>query len=296
MTGAERLLAACRREAVDATPVWFMRQAGGSLPGYLAMRERLSVEGIAADPDRCAEVSVMPVEAYGVDGADIMLPLAAMGVSLTLTPAGPVVEAPIRSAADVDRLRPLDPDADLPSILGAIRLVRAALAGRAATIGITGAPYTLASYLIEGGPSRDQARARAFMYRETAAWARLMHRLATAMAAYATAQVRAGAQVIQVFDSWAGALGPDAYRLGAAPYSRHVLDAIERAEKRLADGTYGLSVESGRPIPDERLETIPWAERTADELPCAKRILSTLAHRAYRRPVTDEDLNLEPAG
>lgn len=229
MIGQDRLLAAARRQAVDATPIWFMRQAGGSLPRYLTLRERYSVEEIARTPDLCAEVSVMPVEAYGVDGAvmfaDIMLPVAAMGVDLELTSAGPIIASPIRSAADVARLRQLDPETDLGPMLEAIRHVRRELAGRAALIGIAGGPFTLACYLIEGGPSRDQALAKAFMYREPAAWATLMDRLTDALCEYVVAQIRAGAQLIQVFDSWVGTLGAADYVRFAQPYTARVLAA-----------------------------------------------------------------------
>ena len=229
MIGQDRLLAAARRQAVDATPIWFMRQAGGSLPRYLTLRERYSVEEIARTPDLCAEVSVMPVEAYGVDGAvmfaDIMLPVAAMGMDLELTSAGPIIASPIRSAADVARLRQLDPETDLGPMLEAIRNVRRELAGRAALIGIAGGPFTLACYLIEGGPSRDQARAKAFMYREPAAWAALMDRLTDALCVYVVAQIRAGAQLIQVFDSWVGTLGAADYVRFAQPYTARVLAA-----------------------------------------------------------------------
>jgi uroporphyrinogen decarboxylase len=229
MTGEERLLAAARGRPVDATPVWFMRQAGGSLPGYLALRERHSVEEIARTPELCAAVSLMPVEALGVDGAvlyaDIMLVVAAMGVELELRSEGPVIERPIRSAADVARLRPVAPESDLRFTLDAIRLVRAGLAGRAALIGIAGGPFTLACYLIEGGPSRDQAQARAFMYGQPEAWERLMTHLTDTLVDYVAAQVRAGAQLIQVFDSWAGALGPAEYARFVAPHSARVLAA-----------------------------------------------------------------------
>ena len=206
-----------------------MRQAGGSLPRYLTLRERYSVEEIARTPDLCAEVSVMPVEAYGVDGAvmfaDIMLPVAAMGVDLELTNAGPIIASPIRSAADIARLRQLDPETDLGPMLEAIRHVRRELDGRAALIGIAGGPFTLACYLIEGGPSRDQARAKAFMYREPAAWAALMDRLTDALCGYVVAQIRAGAQLIQVFDSWVGTLGAADYVRFAQPYTARVLAA-----------------------------------------------------------------------
>jgi uroporphyrinogen decarboxylase len=231
MTGEARLLAAARLEPTDATPVWFMRQAGGSLPRYLAIRERHSVEEIARTPELCAEVSLLPVEALGVDGAvmfaDIMLPVAAMGVELALQSTGPVIARPIRNAADIERLRPIDPEADLRFTLDAIRLVRADLHERAALIGICGGPFTLACYLIEGGPSRDQHVARSFMHREHAAWAELLTRLTDALAGYVAAQVRAGAQLIQVFDSWAGAIGPADYVRFAQPYAAKVLAAAK---------------------------------------------------------------------
>ncbi len=231
MTGSERLLAACRRQAVDATPVWFMRQAGGSLPRYLAIRERHSVETIARTPELSAEVSLMPVEEYGVDGAvmfaDIMLPLGPMGVDVVLTPTGPSIASPIRSAADIGRLRPLDAETDLSFVMDAIRLVRRDLRGRAAVIGIVGAPFTLACYLIEGGPSRDHVLAKAFMYREPEAWSALMRLLTSSLAAYGVAQIRAGAQIVQVFDSWAGALGPSDYFNRVSFHTAQVLAAAE---------------------------------------------------------------------
>jgi uroporphyrinogen decarboxylase len=236
VTGGERLLAACAGQAVDATPVWFMRQAGGSLPGYLALRERHGVEEIARTPDLCAQVSLMPVDGYGVDGAvmfaDILLPLRAMGIDFQLRDDGPHIDRPIRSADDIRRLRPLDPEADVADILSAIRMVAAEAGERAATIGIVGAPFTIASYLIEGGPSRDPIRTRALLHREPATWAALMRPLAEAMAAYARAQVRAGASVVVVFDSWAGCLSPEAYRCDVAPWTTRVVDAIAAAGAR----------------------------------------------------------------
>ena len=233
MIGAERLLAACRREPVDATPVWYMRQAGGSLPRYQQLRERHSVMEIARTPELCAEVTSVAAETLGVDGAvlfaDVMLPVEAMGVELELTAAGPVIASPVRSAADVERLRTVDVASDLGFVLEAIRLVRARLAGRAAVIGICGAPFTLAAYLIEGGPSRDQAVARAFMRREPAAWHALMEKLTIVAVAYVAAQVAAGAEVIQVFDSWAGSLSAADYTTFVAPYSHRVLAAAPAA-------------------------------------------------------------------
>ncbi|MEJ7697410.1 MAG: uroporphyrinogen decarboxylase [Candidatus Limnocylindrales bacterium] len=230
MTGAERLMAACRGQSVDATPVWFMRQSGGSLPAYLAMREHHSVLEIARSPELCAEVTVGAAEALGTDGAvlfaDIMLPVEAMGVALTLTATGPVIERPIRTAADVAALRPIDPVADLGFVLDAIRLAREALEGRAALIGLAGGPFTVAAYLIEGGPSRDQMAARRLALAEPELWTALMDRLTEATVAYVTAQVGAGAEVIQLFDSWAGNLAAADYDRLVAPWSMRILDAV----------------------------------------------------------------------
>ncbi len=233
MTGAERLLAACRGEPVDATPVWFMRQSGGSLPAYLALRERHSVMDIARDPALCAEVTIGAAEVLGTDGAilfaDVMLPVEAMGVELQLTADGPVIDLPIRTAADVARLRTVDVDSDLGFVFEAIARSRTALDGRAAVIGLAGGPFTIAAYLIEGRPSRDQLTARRLAHRAPDVWAALLDRLTDVTVAYVGAQVAAGAQVIQLFDSWAGSLSASDYEHMVAPWSRRILDAIRSA-------------------------------------------------------------------
>ena len=229
MTGAERLLAACRGERVDATPIWFMRQAGGQLPRYLELRRTHSVVDIARTPALCAEVTVRAVDALGVDGAvlfaDIMLLVEAMGVPVELTSAGPVIQRPLRTLADVEALRPVDPETDLGFVLAAIGLVRTGLAGRAAVIGIAGGPFPLAAYLIEGAPSRDQLAARALMHRDPATWQALLDRLADATAAYVAAQGRAGADVVQLFDTWAASLTAAEYAANVAPWTRRILAA-----------------------------------------------------------------------
>jgi uroporphyrinogen decarboxylase len=229
MTGRERFHAACRGDPVDATPVWFMRQAGGQLSRYLALRERHSVVEIARTPALCAEVTVGAVEALGVDGAvlfaDIMLLVEAMGVPVELTSSGPVIDQPIRTLADVEALRPVDPATDLGFVLEAIGLVNDGLDGRAAVIGIAGGPFTLAAYLIEGVPSRDQLTARALMYRDPALWQALLDRLADATAAYVAAQASAGADVVQVFDTWAASLTPAEYAANVAPWTSRILSA-----------------------------------------------------------------------
>ncbi len=227
----DRFLRACRREPVDATPVWFMRQAGRSFAAYRKLRERYGILELAKTPDLCAEVTLMPVRELGVDAAvlfaDIMLPLEPMGVDLRIEPeVGPIIDRPIRSAADVKALRLFDP-AEVSFTLDAIRLVRHELEGTAGVIGFSGAPFTLACYLIEGRPSRDYAIAKAFMYREPAAWHDLMDRLSTMVVAYLRAQVAAGAEVVQVFDSWVGGLGPADYAAFVQPHLRRIFDGLD---------------------------------------------------------------------
>jgi len=226
----DRFLRACRLQPVDATPVWFMRQAGRSFAAYRKLRERYGILELAKTPDLCAEVTLMPVEQLGVDAAvlfaDIMLPLEPMGVGLRIEPeVGPIIDRPIRSAADVAALRQFDP-AEVSFTLDAIRLVRRALDGRAGVIGFSGAPFTLACYLIEGRPSRDFATAKAFMYREPAAWHDLMDRLSVMVVAYLQAQVEAGADVVQLFDSWVGGLGPADYREFVQPHVRWIFSTL----------------------------------------------------------------------
>jgi len=227
----DRFLRACRREPVDATPVWFMRQAGRSFAAYRSLRERYGILELAKTPELCAEVTLMPVRELGVDAAvlfaDIMLPLEPMGVDLRIEPeVGPIIGRPIRSAADVAVLRPFDP-AEVSFTLDAIRLVRRELDGKAGVIGFSGAPFTLACYLIEGRPSRDYAIAKAFMYREPEAWHDLMERLSTMVIAYLRAQVDAGAEVVQVFDSWVGGLGPADYAAFVQPHVRRIFAALD---------------------------------------------------------------------
>jgi uroporphyrinogen decarboxylase len=222
----DRFVRACRREPVDATPVWFMRQAGRSFAAYRTLRERYGILELAKTPDLCAEVTLMPVRELGVDAAvlfaDIMLPLEPMGVGLRIEPeVGPLIDRPIRSAADVAALRPFEA-AEVAFTLDAIRLVKRELRGEAGVIGFSGAPFTLACYLIEGRPSRDFATAKAFMYREPAAWHDLMERLSLMVVAYLRAQVDAGADVVQLFDSWVGGLGPADYREFVQPHVRRI--------------------------------------------------------------------------
>jgi len=228
MTGEQRFLAACRLRPVDATPVWYMRQAGRGIPEYERMRDRYGVLGIARTPELAARASILPIAAYGVDAAvmyaDVMLPTGPMGIDFDLTPEGPVLAAPVRSADDVRRLRVYDPDEELGFAMEAIRLARHELEGRQALIGIAGGPFTLAAYLVEGRASRDQSTARAFMYAQPEAWHELLGRIAEVGRRYLAAQVRAGAQAVQVFDTWAGSLGPDDYEAYVLPHAARLLE------------------------------------------------------------------------
>ena len=213
MTGRQRLLAAARREPVDTTPVWFMRQAGRSLPEYRALRERYDFLTVAKTPELAAAATLMPVSRLGVDGAvlfaDIMLPVEGMGVPFAIEPnKGPVIAAPIRSAADVDLLRVLDAEEATPYVLDAVRLLRSELGERAALLGFSGAPFTLACYLVEGHASREYPRTKALMYGEPAVWHRLMETLTEVVVRYLRGQIAAGA-VGGATKDVAGALGDD---------------------------------------------------------------------------------------
>ena len=227
-----RFLRACRREPVDCTPVWFMRQAGRYMPEYRAIRARHSLLDICSQPELAAEVTLQPVRALGVDAAilfaDILLPLQPMGITLEFAAGeGPVIHNPIRTPADVDALRPVDPRESLCHVLEAVRIVRLELDGQTPLIGFAGGPFTLASYIIEGGGSRNYLKAKRLMYAEPQAWHALMSKLARVVADYLVAQVQAGAQAVQLFDSWVGVLGPDDYREYVLPYSQWVLSQVE---------------------------------------------------------------------
>jgi len=233
-TGESRFLAALGHEQPDRTPVWFMRQAGRCLADYRALRERYPIMTLAKTPELCAEVTLMPVDAFGVDAAvlfaDIMIPLEPMGVSLEIQPeVGPIITDPIRSRAQVDALRPIDPDTQVGFVMDAIRIVRRELGGRQAIIGFSGAPFTLACYLIEGRPSRDHAAARAFMFREPDAWHALMEKISTVVIGYLNAQIDAGAHVVQLFDSWVGALNASDYVAYVQPHVARIFTEVRGA-------------------------------------------------------------------
>ena len=231
MTSVERFLSACRGGDVDATPVWFMRQAGRCLADYRELRERYDILTIARTPELCSRVSLMPVQALGVDAAvlyaDIMLPLEGMGVPFSIDPGvGPIIHEPLQTAVDIDRLRVIDAEEATPFLFESIRSLRRELDGKTALIGFAGAPYTVASYMIEGRPTRDFGRSKGLMYGQPDVWHRLMETLSEVTTRYLRAQVEAGVQVVQLFDSWIGSLGRQEYEAYVLPYSRRIFDSI----------------------------------------------------------------------
>ncbi len=229
MSPDARYLRAALGLPVDTTPVWFMRQAGRALPEYRKIRERATLLEITRDPALCAEVTLQPVRRLGVDAAilfaDITTPFAGLGVAFDIKEGvGPVIEHPVRTMADVQALRPFDAETAVGPLLEAIRLVRAE--SPVPLIGFAGAPFTLACYLVEGGPSRDFLRTKRLMHAEPETWAALLDRLVDATIAYLSAQVAAGAQAVQVFDSWVGGLSPLDYERRLLPWMRRLFEGI----------------------------------------------------------------------
>ncbi len=230
MTDTPTLLAAAAHEQGTALPVWFMRQAGRSLPEYRRVREGIAMLDSCRRPELVVEITMQPVRRHDVDAAiffsDIMVPVAAAGVDLEIKPGvGPVVAEPIRTAQQVRDLPELDPEA-IPDIAEAIRGIRGELSADKALIGFAGAPYTLASYLVEGGPSKDYARTKALMASDPRLWDELCGKLARISATFLRVQIDAGAQAIQLFDSWAGSLAPADYASRVQPHSGWVLSQV----------------------------------------------------------------------
>jgi uroporphyrinogen decarboxylase len=226
-----RFLRACRREPVDRTPVWFMRQAGRYLPEYRALRQKHTLLQLCRTPDLATEVTLQPLRRIELDAAilfsDLLLPLAPMGIPFDFVQGeGPAIEQPIRRAADIDRLREVDVLDSLAYTFDAIRQIKRELGSRVPLIGFAGAPFTLASYAIEGGHSNNFALTKSLMYSDPAAWHRLAHKLATTVADYLTAQIDAGVDAVQLFDSWVGALNEADYREFALPHTCRIFQAI----------------------------------------------------------------------
>jgi uroporphyrinogen decarboxylase len=229
----------------DTTPIWLMRQAGRYLPEYRAIREKLSFLELCKNPALCCEVMVKTVERLGVDAAiifsDLLPILEPMGLDLEYAHGeGPVIHNPIRESRDVDRVLELESTDSLHFVMETVRLTRADLPGRIPLIGFAGAPFTLASYVIEGGASRNYLHTKTLMYRDEGAWRALMQRLARAVTAYLNAQIAAGAQCVQLFDSWAGCLGPEDYR-------RHVLPHVQQIISGIVPGVPVINFATGNP-------------------------------------------------
>ena len=225
------IVRAARREPTPVTPVWLMRQAGRYLPEYRALRERYGFLELCRTPAAAAEVTLQPVRRFAVDAAilfaDILLILEPLDVGLEFAKGeGPVIHRPVRSEADVTRLKPIDVESSVGTVFETVRLVRRELAPSVALVGFAGAPFTVASYVVEGGASRDYLHTKRLMYEAPAAWHRLMEVLADATATYLNGQIDAGAQMVQLFDSWVGALAPDDYRTYVLPHTRAVIRAL----------------------------------------------------------------------
>ena len=246
-TAPAPFLRACRREPTEYTPVWLLRQAGRFMPEYRALRARFGFLELCKNPEAAAEVTLLPVERLGVDAAiifaDILLPLEPMGVGLEFAKGeGPVIHRPVRSAADVAGLASVDPQEATPFVFEAIRTVRKALSERVPLIGFAGAPFTVASYLIEGGASREYLHTKRLMHADPSTWHALMERLVKVTVGYLNGQIAAGAQAVQLFDSWVGALSPADYREFVLPHTRGVIRGLTPGVSviHFSTGTGGL--------------------------------------------------------
>ncbi|MBE0448031.1 MAG: uroporphyrinogen decarboxylase [Actinobacteria bacterium] len=227
----DRFLRACRCEPVDGTPVWLMRQAGRYMKEYRDIRAKHDFLTMCKRPEVAAEVTLQPVDKIGVDAAilfaDILLPLEGMGIDLEFAKGeGPVIHNPVRVKADVDKIQVVEAEEATPYVADAIKILRRELEGRVPLIGFSGAPFTLASYIVEGSGSRDYRYAKAMIYEAPEVWHTLMEKLAEIVTRYLRMQIKAGAQAVQMFDSWVGALGPVDYEKFVMPYSRRVMDNL----------------------------------------------------------------------
>lgn len=228
----ETFLKACRREPVDYTPVWLMRQAGRYMAEYMAIRNKYSFLEMCRIPEIAAEVTLQPVNKLGVDAAilfaDILLPLEGMGLQLEFAKnEGPVIHNPVRTRADVEAIRVIEAEEATPYVMEAIRILRRELADKVPLIGFSGAPFTLASYIIEGGGSKNYIECKKMMWQAPEVWQMLMEKIAEVILRYLKAQIAAGAQAVQLFDSWVGTLSPEDYRQYVLPYSKKVLDGLK---------------------------------------------------------------------
>ncbi|WP_277678512.1 uroporphyrinogen decarboxylase [Gracilibacillus dipsosauri] len=228
----DTILKAFRGEETDYTPVWYMRQAGRSQKEYRELKKKYSLFEITHQPELCAYVTKLPVDMYNVDAAvlykDIMSPLPAIGVDVEIQSGiGPVIENPIKTLKDVEKLGTIDPESDVPYVLETIRILTKEQL-QVPLIGFSGAPFTIASYMIEGGPSKNYHRTKALMYSDPKAWFALMDKLADMTITYVNAQIQAGAQAIQIFDSWVGALNVADYRTYIKPIMQHIFTELRK--------------------------------------------------------------------
>jgi uroporphyrinogen decarboxylase len=225
----DRFLRACRREPVDRTPLWIMRQAGRYLPEYRELRQRVDFLTLCRTPDLAVEATLQPLRRFPLDAAilfsDILLPLQALGVEMAFTP-GPTIAEPLRTRAQIDALALRPAEESVPFVAEAVRILRQELDGRAPLIGFCGAPFTLACYLVQGKGKEGFGAAKTMLYREPEMFERLLSKLALAMTDYLSLQVRSGAQAVQIFDSWGGILGLDEYRRFALPYVKTIVDGV----------------------------------------------------------------------
>jgi uroporphyrinogen decarboxylase len=225
-------LKACRGEATDFTPVWLMRQAGRYLPQYMAVRSKCTFLELCKTPELAAEVTIQPIDYLGADAAilfsDILTPVEPMGLKLDFVP-GPVFENPVRSMADVDALRIPDPEEGVPFVMETLRILRRAFEGRVPLIGFGGAPFTLACYMVEGKGSKDFAHIKKMMYAAPEVYAALMDKITEMDRLYLNAQVKAGAQAIQIFDTWGGIVSPSDYEKYVLPYTQKLIDGLDRS-------------------------------------------------------------------
>lgn len=229
----ETFLKACRREKTDYTPVWLMRQAGRYMKEYMAIKEKHSFLEMCRTPELACEITLQPIKAFELDAAiifaDILLPLQGMGIDLEFTKSGgPVISNPVRTRKDIDAVRVITPEQDVPYLLEAIKMVRKELDNKVPLIGFSGSPFTLASYIIEGEGSRNYINTKKLMYSDPEGWKILMDKISEIVIVYLNAQVDAGAQVIQLFDSWVGCLGPDDYKTFALPYIKRIVEAVSK--------------------------------------------------------------------
>ncbi len=227
-------LRACRREPTDYTPIWLMRQAGRYMKEYRALRKKYSFLEMCKNPELAAKVTLLPIERFKLDAAiifsDILIPLEPMGVAFEFAKGeGPVFHHPLRERKDVEKLRVIEPEEEISFLMKAIRIVRKELDGKIPLIGFSGAPFTLVSYIVEGGHSKNYILTKSLMYQDRPTWNALMEKISEVLIRYLNAQIRSGVQALQIFDSWVGCLSPGDYEEYVLPYSKKVMEGVEKS-------------------------------------------------------------------